>query len=91
MTTYTNVAKPITPTYTNDNAQGKEQYDQASIMYDDVNVFYDGVNQSQYTSIAKPVLGYSGNWNDAVFGWDATVNTWNSTGVTFYTNIPKPL
>ena len=52
--TYTNVPKPTGPAYTNLNAQGKEQYDQSSILYDDPNIFYDGVNQSQYTNVAKP-------------------------------------
>lgn len=50
-----NVAKPTGRPYTNVNVQGKEQYDQASIMYDDPNVFYDGVNQAAWTNILKPV------------------------------------
>jgi hypothetical protein len=52
--TYTKIPKPSAQTYTNLNAQGKEQYDQANVAYDDVNTFYDGVNQGQYTKIAKP-------------------------------------
>ena len=53
--TYTNVAKPITPTYTNNNTQGKEQYDQASLEYDDADTFYDGTNEAFYTSVSKPI------------------------------------
>lgn len=53
--TYTFVPKPTTRNYTNTNPQGKEQYDQVSILYDDPNIFYDGVNMSQYTKVAKPV------------------------------------
>lgn len=52
---YTKVAKPTSPTYTNQNSAGKEQYDQSNIEYDDANTFYDGVNQSLYTSVSKPV------------------------------------
>ena len=51
---WTSVNKPTGPTYTNVNAQGKEQYDQADIQYDDVNVFYDGTNPNQWTDINKP-------------------------------------
>ncbi len=53
---YTNVPKPILPTYSNSNAMGKEQYDQADLAYDDSSTFYDGINQSQYTNTAKPTL-----------------------------------
>lgn len=51
---WTKVAKPIGPTYTNVNTQGKEQYDQASLTYDDSNTFYDGVNPAQWTNVTKP-------------------------------------
>lgn len=54
MTTYTNIAKPSGTSYTNQNAIGKQQYDQSDITYDDANVFYDGINQSLYTNITKP-------------------------------------
>lgn len=50
---YTKVAKPTTPTYTNINAVGKEQYDQ-DITYDQSTIFYDGINEAQYTKLAKP-------------------------------------
>lgn len=53
---YTNIPKPVTPTYSNTNVVGKEQYDQDSILYDDTTVFYDGVNQSLYTNVTKPTL-----------------------------------
>lgn len=55
MTTYTNISKPSGTSYTPSNAQGKEQYDQASLTYDDANVFYDGTNINLYTNITKPV------------------------------------
>lgn len=51
---WTMVAKPSAQTWTNSNPQGKEQYDQVSILYDDSSVFYDGINQSQWTDISKP-------------------------------------
>lgn len=52
---WNNIPKPTGTNYTNDNPQGREQYDQSSIMYDDPNIFYDGVNQSQWTDINKPI------------------------------------
>lgn len=55
MTTYINVNKPSGTLYTNTNGQGREQYDQASVMYDDPNVFYDGTNPMMYTNVAKPI------------------------------------
>lgn len=51
---WTPIAKPSTSAYTNVNAQGKEQYDQASLTYDDVNTFYDGVNTTAWTNLNKP-------------------------------------
>lgn len=60
MATYTYIAKPTASTYTNINPQGKEQYDQVSLMYDDPNTFYDGTNMAQYTKVAKPTAqGYT--------------------------------
>lgn len=49
-----NVNKPTGPTYTNVNPQGKEQYDQATILYDDSSIFYDGANPNQWTDVNKP-------------------------------------
>ena len=54
MTTYTNITKPSGTSYTNTNAVGKEQYDQATLTYDDSGTYYDGINMSQYTSVSKP-------------------------------------
>lgn len=51
---WNNVSKPAAQTYTNVNAQGNEQYDDANILYDDPNVFYDGINPAQWTDINKP-------------------------------------
>ena len=55
MTTYTNVTKPSSTSYTSTNPQGREQYDDPSVAYDSATTFYDGVNQSQYTGVSKPV------------------------------------
>ncbi len=54
---YTNISKPNSTAYTNQNTVGKQQYDEASITYDDASVFYDGVNYNAYTSLLKPVSG----------------------------------
>lgn len=54
MTTYTKIPKPVGTSYTNRNAAGKQQYDQADITYDDSSVFYDSVSQNMYTKISKP-------------------------------------
>jgi hypothetical protein len=51
---YTNVAKPTDSTYTAINAQGREQFDQASLSFDDSLTFYDGVDENAYTSVSKP-------------------------------------
>lgn len=55
--TYTNVAKPTSSVYSNQNPVGKEQFDDSNITYDSSTVFYDGVNQTAFSSLAKPVLG----------------------------------
>lgn len=52
---WTNINKPIGPTWTNENPQGKEQYNESTIMYDDSSVFYDGVNPNQWSDVSKPV------------------------------------
>lgn len=54
MTTYTNITKPSGTAYTNQNAVGKEQYDQATLTYDDSATYYDGVDQTLYTNVTKP-------------------------------------
>lgn len=53
---YTPVPKPTSPTYTNVNPVGLQQYDQADVLYDDPNVFYDGVDLALYTNVTKPVI-----------------------------------
>lgn len=54
MTTYVNISKPSVTGYSNTNAAGKQQYDEADIIYDDPLVFYDSTNESMYTGITKP-------------------------------------
>lgn len=51
---WTNIPKPVGPTWTNTNPMGKEQYDQADIQYDSSTTFYDGINPSQWTDVNKP-------------------------------------
>lgn len=51
---WTNIPKPTTPTWTNENPQGKEQYDQVDIMYDQSDTYYDGINPAQWTGVVKP-------------------------------------
>lgn len=58
---WTNVAKPVGPTYTNVNPAGKEQYDQADILYDDSDTFYDGYNPAAWTDVSKPSTP---SWNN---------------------------
>lgn len=48
------VSKPGVQTYTNVNADGKQQYDDTNVLYDDPNVFYDGVNPAQWNEVPKP-------------------------------------
>ena len=55
---WTTVPKPTDATYTNINAMGREQYDQASISFDDASVFYDGVDVNEWTGVAKPTDGF---------------------------------
>ena len=54
MTTYTNIPKPTTPTYTNVNSSGKEGFDDVGVLFDDPNVFFDGFDNSFYTNVSKP-------------------------------------
>jgi hypothetical protein len=54
---WTNVSKPGAQTYINVNTQGKEQYDQSTILYDDPSIFYDGSDPNQWTMVPKPVGG----------------------------------
>ncbi len=51
---YTFIPKPTGTPYQNVNPQGKEQYDQSTIIYDDPNTFYDGVDAFAWTDVAKP-------------------------------------
>lgn len=54
MTTYTIIPKPSQTAYTQVTFQGKQIYDDPSVLYDEASVFYDSYNPSQYTTVAKP-------------------------------------
>lgn len=54
MDAYTRILKPTGTPYLNVNTQGKEQYDQSTILYDQSTVLYDSVNNAAYTQVAKP-------------------------------------
>jgi len=54
MTTYTNIPKPTSTSYTSLNFQGKQIFDDANLTYDDASAYYDTVNMNQYTSHSKP-------------------------------------
>ncbi len=84
--TWNKVNKPSSQTYTNVNAQGKEQYDQPSLSYDDANTFYDGVNQNQWTDIVKP--SYSTTWDSLIVSWASYQNPWQSPT---WTLVSKPI
>jgi hypothetical protein len=88
MTTYTNITKPSSTSYTNQNLVGKEQFDDVNVMYDDPVVFYDGVNQSQYTVISRP--SRYGLWSSEIFPW-LLVLPWQTESNTIYTNVTKPV
>lgn len=51
---YTYIPKPTGANYTDVNAVGKQQYDQATLTYDDSSTFYDGIDIFAYTNVAKP-------------------------------------
>ena len=71
---WTSVAKPTTPSWTNTNPQGREQYDQSDLTFDDSSIFYDGVNVNQWTDVATP----SGpTWDSIVGTWAAYEFTWD--------------
>lgn len=82
---WTNVNKPTTPTYTNVNPMGREQYDQADIEYDDTDIFYDGINPAMWTNVVKP--SYSLTWDDLPVSWQSYNSPW---GGPTWTNVNKP-
>lgn len=83
---WTPVAKPTTPTWTNENASGREQYDQFDVTYDSADTFYDGINPNQWTDVSKPA--YTLTWDQAVFSWDSFDNPWESPS---WTVVEKPV
>lgn len=52
--TWTNVPKPTGANYTKVTFQGKEFYDDASIIYDSPTTYYDSANLTAWTDVAKP-------------------------------------
>lgn len=52
---YNYVAKPTSSTYSFQNFQGTQIYDDVNVTYDAIDVFYDSYNPNSYTSVAKPV------------------------------------
>lgn len=86
------ISKPGAQTYTNVNAQGKQQYDQSSIEYDDPNVFYDGYNPNMWTDVPKPSGGSftlragqaTGLIMPPTYAREITINPNN------WTKVPKP-
>lgn len=79
------IAKPTGSNWTRVNPQGREQYDDSSVMYSDSNVFYDGVDTSAWTDVAKPTTLLT--WNLATFSWDSADNPWESPT---WTLVEKP-
>lgn len=51
---WTSVAAATSPTWMNENPQGKEQYDQSNITYDSAATFYDGTNPNQWSNASAP-------------------------------------
>jgi len=86
MTTYTNINKPSSTSYTNINLVGNEQFDDPNVLFDDPNVFFDGVNQSQYTKVQNT---FKGLWNIWTYPWLLDL-PWQVTS-TSYTNVTKPI
>lgn len=89
---YTYISKPTGANYTNLNAPGKEQYDQASLVYDDSSTFYDGVNAFAYTTILKPSTGQVTIKRGSSAGLviPLTYATDHTLGKSAYTFINKP-
>jgi len=54
MTTYTNVNKPSSTSYTPQNFVGRYMWDEPSVLYDGPDVFWDGGNVNLYTKVSKP-------------------------------------
>ena len=86
---WTSVAKPTTPTWTNDNSQGKEQYDQSDITYDQADIYYDGVNPNQWTEVSKPSQGYDDlTWEEMAMSWSNADQSWGGNNP--WSKVMKP-
>lgn len=70
---YTYVNKPVGTSYTNTNARGREQYDQATITYDDSSIFYGGADPNAWTDVNRAQYGSelitNGSFNGNASGW----------------------
>lgn len=82
---WTNISKPTGTSYTRDNPQGRENYDQSDITYDSSITYYDGINPAQWTDISKPA--FSLTWNDMAMAWNNANREWGSPS---WININKP-
>lgn len=51
---WTDIPKPSTLAWMNENPSGREQYDQSNIEYDSSTTYYDGANPNMWTDISKP-------------------------------------
>lgn len=85
---WTNIPKPVGPTYTNVNPMGREQYDQSSLTYDDTNTFYDGFSPNMWTNVSKPTLGAGIMWSEAGMPWSEAGFSWDSSEQ--WTRVAKP-
>lgn len=48
----------MTDAYTIVGFQGKQRYDDSTVLYDDPSVFYDSVDTDAYTIVSKPTDGF---------------------------------
>jgi hypothetical protein len=89
---WTSVPKPTGSNYTYVNFEGKQTYDDPTLIYDDPSVFYDSYNPSAWTEVAKPTNSSftirAGMATGLVMPITYATNyTFNSSS---WTQVPKP-